>query len=354
MTDQVRIGMLGSGFIADFYVIGSRLAPGAVVVANYARPGSARGVEFASRHGIARTYDTIEALCADPEVDLVIVALPNHLHLPAVRAAAANGKAVVCTKPLGRDAVEAAEMVRLTRAAGVMAGYAENAAFAPEVMRVAEIVHTGALGRLTSVRAREGHSGPHAAHFWDAATAGGGAMLDMGCHGIETARILFGKDQRVRDVFMWGDTLVHGGRTAGEDNGILLMRYEDGRVATIEASWSAKGGIDVRIEAYGTTGRIVNDSTVTPIKAFIAESAGYLAEKTDADTGWVFPVADEPRVHGYDEMVRHFVTAYRDGVAPRETFDDGYIVNAIVDAGYRSMRSGGWEPLALEPELVAA
>jgi predicted dehydrogenase len=287
VTDQVRIGMLGSGFIADFYVTGSRLAPDAVIVANYARPGSARGPEFASRHGIARTYDSIEALCADPEVDLVIVALPNHLHLPAVRA-------------------------------------------------------------------REGHSGPHAAHFWDAATAGGGAMLDMGCHGIETARILFGKDQRVRDVFMWGGTLVHGGRTAGEDNGILLMRYEDGRVATIEASWSAKGGIDVRIEAYGTTGRIVNDSTVTPIKAFIAESAGYLAEKTDADTGWVFPVADEPRVHGYDEMVRHFVTAYRDGVAPRKTFDDGYIVNAIVDAGYRSMRSGVWEPLVLERELVAA
>jgi predicted dehydrogenase len=85
MTDPVRIGILGSGFIADFYL------------ANYSRSAE-RGAALAARYGIARTYDTIEGLCADEDVDIVIVALPNHLHLDAVRAATANGRAVVCTR----------------------------------------------------------------------------------------------------------------------------------------------------------------------------------------------------------------------------------------------------------------
>ena len=70
------------------------------------------------RHGIERTYDTMAGLCGDPEVDLVVIALPNHLHLEAVRAATAAGKGVLCTKPLGRNAAEAAEMLRLVQRRG--------------------------------------------------------------------------------------------------------------------------------------------------------------------------------------------------------------------------------------------
>ncbi len=65
------------------------------------------------------------------------------------------------------------------------------------------LLEAGAIGRPTTFRAREGHSGPHAAHFWDARLAGGGALLDMASHGAEAARRLFGKDVRVRDVFAW-------------------------------------------------------------------------------------------------------------------------------------------------------
>ncbi|HEX7473867.1 MAG TPA: Gfo/Idh/MocA family oxidoreductase [Candidatus Limnocylindrales bacterium] len=353
MGDPVRIGMLGSGFIADFYLAGARLVADAAVVANYSRSAE-RGAALAARYGIARTYDTIDALCAADDVQLVIVALPNHLHLEAVRAATAHGRAVVCTKPLGRNAAEAAEMVRLVRAAGVMGGYAENIAFSPDLGKMREIVDSGAIGRILSIRAREGHSGPHAAHFWDADTAGGGALLDMGCHGIEEVRILVGKDVRVSDVFAWGATLVHGDKTTGDDNAIALLRLEDGRVMTIEASWSAKGGLEGRTEISGTGGRIVTDTLSTSIRAFLETPAGYLAEKTDADTGWVFPIADEARVHGYDAQIRHFVEAFRGGTRPSETFEDGYVVNSIIDAAYRSMRSGRWEPVALDPEIAAA
>lgn len=352
MPAEVRLGMIGSGFIADHYLSGLRYVPGARVVAN-ASTGGARGADFASRHAIERTYDSIVELCADPEVDLVVIALPNHLHLEAVRAAVAAGKGVLCTKPLGRSADEAAEMLELVTEAGVFNGYLENEVFSPEVMKTQEMVASGALGRVLTIRAREGHSGPHAAHFWDAETAGGGAFLDMGCHCIEAVRFIVGKDVRVADVFAWGATLGHADKTTGEDNAIAILRFEDGRTATIEASWTAKGGIEVRNEIYCERGRIIHDLGSTPIRAFLMEPVGYLAEKTDADTGWVYPVADEPRVAGYDEQFRHFVEAYRAGTAPRETFEDGYVVNTIIDAAYRSMRSGRWEAVEARRAVAA-
>ena len=71
----------------------------------------------------------------------------------------------------------------------------------------------------------------------------------------------------------------------------------------------------------------------------------YLGEKVDADTGWVFPVPDETYTHGHDAMMRDVIEAFRTGTTPRETFHDGFVVNTIIDAAYRSMRSGRWEPV---------
>jgi len=195
----------------------------------------------------------------------------------------------------------------------------------------------GSIGRLTTVRAREGHSGPHAAHFWDAELAGGGALLDMASHGTEVARYLFGKDLAVKEVFAWGDTLVHGARTTGEDNAVMVIRFADGRAATCDVSWTSKGGLEGRFEVYGDAGRIVHDMGVGAIRAFIERPAGYLGEKADAETGWVFPVPDEVRVHGHDAMLADVVEAFREGREPAETLRDGYVVNAVLDAAYRSM-----------------
>jgi predicted dehydrogenase len=343
--------MLGSGFVADFYMDGLRDVPGAEVVANYSR-SQERAQEFGRRHGIKRTYTSMEELCADSNVDMVVIGLPNHLHLPAVRVAAAAKKAIVCTKPLARNGAEAAEIVNVARKAGIMHGYAETEVFSPDVMRAREMIEKGAIGDVLTVRAREAHSGPHAPHFWDAETAGGGALLDMGCHTVEAARYFFGKDHRIKDVFAWGATLVHREKTKGEDNAVLLLRLEDGRTSLTEASWTAKGGMELRNEVYGTKGRIVTDTSSTRVRAFIEESAGYLMEKADAETGWVFPIPDEARVYGYQEEMRHFVECYAEGKQPREDFIDGYIVNRVLDAAYISMKSGHWEPVQIDSKVT--
>ncbi len=348
---MVKLGLLGSGFVAGFYMDGLRDVRGAEVVANYSRSRD-RADEFGRRHAIPRQYTSMEELCADEEVELVVIGLPNHLHLDAVRIAAGSRKAIVCTKPLARTGAEAAEMVRLVRAAGVMHGYAETEVFSPDVMRARAMIESGAIGRVISIRAREAHSGPHAAHFWDAETAGGGALLDMGCHTIEAARYLFGKQHRIRDVLAYGVTLTHADRTTGEDNAVLIVRLEDGRFSLTEASWSARGGMELRNEVYGERGRIVTDTSATRVRAFVEESAGYLMEKADAETGWVFPIPDEARVYGYHEEMRHFVECCAAGAGPREDFVDGYVVNRVLDAAYASMRSDRWEPVQLDPEIT--
>ena len=347
----VRIGVLGSGFVADFYLDGLRDVRAARAVANYSRSAE-RAAEFGRRRGIARQYTDMAELCADPEVDLVVIALPNHLHLDATRIAAGAGKSIVCTKPLARNAQEAAEMVRIVREAGVMAGYAETEVFSPNVMKAREMIESGAIGELLSVRAREAHSGPHADHFWDAELAGGGALLDMGCHTIEAARYFFGKDVPVTEVFAWGATMTHGDKTTGEDNAVALVKFANGGISITEASWSAKGGMELRNEVVGTEGRLITDSTATSVWGFISKPAGYLMEKADADTGWVYPIPDEARHYGYQEELRHFVECHLTGAEPRETFVDGYVVNVILDACYRSMRSGRWEPVELDPAVT--
>jgi predicted dehydrogenase len=351
MPGQVGIGMLGSGFIGEFHTDGLRYIPDVRVAANYGA-GSERREAFAERYG-SRPYDSIDDVCADPDVDLVVVSLPNHLHEEAVRSATRHGKAVACTKPLGRNGEEAAEMLRLVEAAGVFHAYLENIVYMTEMVQMRQIVEAGAIGRPLTFRAREGHSGPHAAHFWDAELAGGGALLDMASHGIEAARYILGKDAEAEAAVAWGATLVHGGRTTGEDNAIMIVRFVDGRAATIDVSWTSKGGLEGRFEAYGDAGRIIQDLTSTPLRAFIERPAGYLAEKTDAETGWVFPVPDETHAHGHDAMMQDVVESFRGGREPRETFRDGYAVNAILDAAYRSMRSGQWEPVAIEARAPA-
>jgi hypothetical protein len=176
----------------------------------------------------------------------------------------------------------------------------------------------------------------------------------LGGHGVEAARYLFGKELEVRDVFAWGATLVHGDRTTGEDNAVAMIKFANGGISITEASWSMKGGMELRNEITGTEGRLVTDTLSTPIRGFISNPAGYLIEKADAETGWVYPLPDEARAYGYSQELRHFIDCFRTGAKPREDFVDGYVVNCALDACYRSMRSGRWEPIVLDPDVVGA
>ena len=245
--------------------------------------------------------------------------------------------------------------MRIVREAGVLHGYAETEVFSPNVVKAREMIESGAIGDIISVRAREAHSGPHAPHFWDAETAGGGALLDMGCHTIEAARYFFGKDIAMTEAFAWGATLTHGDKTTGEDNAVAMIKFANGGISITEASWSMKGGMELRNEITGTDGRLVTDSLETPIRGFITKPAGYLMEKADAETGWVYPMPDEARAYGYSAGA-----APLHRLLPRRA-DAARDVRRRLHRQLRARRvlpldakSGRWEPIALDPEVVGA
>ncbi|MGD9634671.1 MAG: Gfo/Idh/MocA family oxidoreductase, partial [Pirellulales bacterium] len=168
-----------------------------------------------------------------------------------------------------------------------------------------------------------------------------------GCHCIQIARSFIGKDVRPLEVTCWADTQVHP--IEAEDHGIGLVRYENGAVGQFEVSWCFRGGMDLRDEVSGTDGTIwLNHWLRTGYEMFTAAGQnGYISEKTETNTGWLFPVGDECNALGYHDMFTDMFEAIDGGVEPRETLYDGYVVNAIIDACYAANGSKKWEPVKL-------
>ncbi len=344
---QHAITMLGAGFIGDFYTStlhAQRRRDRVRVV--YSR-SEERGRSFSERWGIPESTTDLEAAIRHPETDVVVVALPNHLHEEAVTAVAAAGKPVLCTKPLGRNAAEAQRMLEAVEKAGVFAGYLEDLCYTPKTLKAIQSVEQGALGDVTWVRSRETHPGPHSAWFWDGRLTGGGAIIDMGCHCVEIIRNFVGKGNRPIEVMSTTDTLVHP--IDDEDNAIALIRFESGAIGQLEVSWTFRGGMDLRDEVAGTHGTIwLNHFLRTGYEMFTAGGgSGYVAEKAETSAGWLFPVGDEAAELGYVDMFTDQFEALDAGTEPRETFYDGYVVNAVMDAAYRSAKSRAWEPVEL-------
>ena len=343
-----KVTMLGTGLIGMFYTMTLHNQRGADRVhAVYSRREE-RATTFAEEWNIPHaTTDLAEAI-NHPETDVVVIGLPNNLHLKAVELAAEAGKGILCTKPLGRTADEAKAMLDIVEDAGVFGGYLEDLVYPPKTLKALESVQNGALGKILWVRSRETHPGPHSDWFWDLEQAGGGAIVDMGCHCIEIIRNFVGKNNRPLEVMCWADTLVHP--IDAEDHGIALIRFESGAMGQFEVSWAFRGGMDLRDEVSGSEGTIwLNHWLRTGYEMFTAVGqGGYVAEKAESDTGWLFPVGDEVAELGYRDMFLDMFNAIDEAREPMETFYDGYVVNAIIDACYKSAKSKQWEAVEVE------
>ncbi|MEP6914643.1 MAG: Gfo/Idh/MocA family oxidoreductase [Acidobacteriota bacterium] len=334
--------MLGSGFVAGFYMQGLANVRGHTVVANFSRNRD-RARQFATEWAIPEPTVDCDKLIRRDDIDLYVIALPNAEHLPVSVALSRAKRHQVCTKPLGRTRAEAKTMLSAAKRSGRMNGYAETEVFAPAVVKAGQVIQSGGIGRVLWVRSRESHGGPHSAHFRDPAKTGGGAMHDLGCHCISAARYFFGKDNAVVEVMAWGASLGSRSKAKAEDNALLVLKFAEGGIGHCELSWTTKGGLDLRNEIHGSEGSVFTDVTRgTPVSAFTTRSAGYVIEKAEIDFGWTRPLPEEAFAYGYQAEMRHFVECVRDGTTPRETYEDGYIVNCVLDAGYRSMRSRRW------------
>ncbi|RYY19783.1 MAG: Gfo/Idh/MocA family oxidoreductase [Chitinophagaceae bacterium] len=343
-----KLSMLGSGFIGRFYadsIQGYRSQD--KIVSIYSRKEeSAR--KFADDYKVGHVTINMEESIAHPDVDVVCISLPNHLHEEAVLLCCKHKKAVITTKPLGRNAEEAKRMLLAVEEAGIFNGYLEDLVYTPKFLKAHESVKNGALGRILWAKSRETHPGPHSDWFWNIELAGGGCILDLGCHCVEITRSYIGKDIRPVEVMCWADTQVKP--IDAEDHAIALIKYQNGAIAQFEVSWTFRGGLDLRDEVMGTEGTIwINNFLRTGFEMFTTgKGADYVAEKAESNTGWLFPVGDELNELGYNHMFMDMFNAIEEGRAPKETFYDGYVVNAVLDAAYRSVRSKLWEPVKLD------
>ena len=337
---KTKVAILGTGFISAIHLESyHRFVPDAQVVAIYGR-NAANAQALAGKHGVSAWYDDIDKLLAEADVDVIDICLPNYLHHEACMKAANRNKHIIIEKPLAMTLEEADEMIAVCKEKGLKFMYAEELCFAPKYERVRALVESGALGDVYMLKQAEKHSGPHSAWFYQKETAGGGVMMDMGCHALQWFRWMT-KNAQVKSVYADMKTVLHKNITDCDDNIVTLVEFENGVIGMAEDSWARHGGMDDRIEVYGTKGVSYADLfRGNAALTYSLDGYDYAMEKAGQTKGWTFTVFEEAFNQGYPQELAHFIQCVRENLQPLVTGEDGLAVLEIIYAAYESARTG--------------
>ena len=342
--DEVRLGIAGTGSIADTQTRALARVPGVGLAAVLSRSRT-NAEAFAQWKGIPEHFDDLEEFLK-VDMDAVSVCFPNSRHYEVATAAAKAGLHVIVEKPLAMSLAQADGMIAACQKAGKVLCYAEELCFVPKYARVKELVEEGALGEVYMVRQTEKHAGPYSEWFFKRETAGGGALMDMGCHGIEAIRWIKGKAEVV-EVSAQLDTFVQGEKTDLEDHAVVTMRFEDGSLGISESSWALQGGMESILEVYGTKG-VVKADLCRGSGISIYSDVGY-GMIPDLAKGWTVPDYNHDIEQGYVGEMEHFIDCIRNGKPPSEGAGDGKKVLEIMLAAYQSASTGRSVPLPFQP-----
>lgn len=354
--EPVRMGLIGSGWITEQHIEACAAAPETEVVAlaDYprdrgGRPG--RGEALAQKVGIATYFADYRKMLEDPNVEMVTVCLPNHLHAEVTLAALEAGKHVVVEKPLCLSLADADRIVAKAAEVGRIVGYAEELCFCPKFVRGKQIVDAGGLGELLFLEQTEIHGGPYSDWFFDPELAGGGALIDLGCHAIEYARWMFDKAPVTR-VSADISTMVHGGRGPVDDHCLLTLEFEGKKKALLQAGWIQQGGMTSEARIQGTQGVLRIDLLQNNGMEIFSNHG---APSLDLAAGWQKPDQAWLWNNGYPQEMSAFARAARLGHTPMESAADGRAVLEIMWAAYASAAEGRVIdlPYAPPPDLKA-
>ena len=309
----MEVAFLGSGWIQDFHAravaaLGGTLA----AVANH-RLETAE--VFAARHGIDRVTTDWRSVATDPSIDAVIVSTPNALHAEQSVAALETGRHVLVEKPMAVTVAECDAMIAAAGRGGASLMVAHCWRFHPDVIALRDRVAAGELGEVVKTRGYGVHAnwGPEG-WFVDPGLAGGGALLDMGVHAIDTSRFLLGDPDPERVCAVVG---TRYGTYEVDDDAILLISWAQGTNSVVEAGWwhPHKEGLEAETEVYGT--------------------GGYARIFPRTEPSEDYEHCTQPM---YTAQMREFLTAIEEGRPPRPSGEDGRVVVRIAQEAYAAAR----------------
>ena len=374
--------MVGAGFVAHLHAEGYRHVHGVDVELRWVtakRPE--RAAAFAAEFGVGKTAPDIEAILADPEVDVVDLCVPNHLHVPMVVAAGRVGKHVIVEKPLtgffGEAATPRAEMlqralasadeaIQACRAASVRLCYAENWVYAPAVQKARRLL-TASGGPVLRMIGEESHSGTHAPANKRWETGGGGSLIGKACHPLGAALYLKADEgMRLRgapvrpvsvmaELAYLADTAVFKATTPCylrvvensnvEDWGSMLIVFDDQTVAQISASDAVLCGVRNQLAIYGAKAVVfANINPNDAVQAYAPDprifESEYIVEKIETKAGWTFPQPNEDWSNGYFNEMQDFMECVAFGRDPLSGGQLARDVTAVIYGAYLSAAEG--------------
>lgn len=327
---KIRVAIVGTGYIGDFHARAILNAGGAEITVACARTRESAGA-FAKRYEIPHATTRALSIAGRDDVDAVVIGTPNKFHAPYALAMLEAKKHVLLEKPMAMNAKEAAAVARAARRykRTVLVGHMWR--FDAEVNYIRGAVKEGLIGDVVRTKGYGIHEnwGP-SGWFVKKKLAGGGALADMGVHAIDTARYIMG-DPAPKMVYASIGT--HYGDYDVDDTGVIMITWANGAVSVVESGWwqPHMDGPEAGTGIFGTKGY----AGLFPTQLKI--SAGGLP-------GTFKPSLPERSDHCgqaiYDRQMEHFLDCVRRRKKPTPGVDEGLTIMKIVDAAYRSARSG--------------
>jgi len=346
IVDKLGIGIVGTGWVAEVHALALAQTPQARLVSVTSRDKE-RGEAFAHKHGIPKVCTDHRSMLDDKEIDGITIGLPNHLHAQVVLDAASAKKHVICEKPLATNLQEGQQMVDACRDAGVMLGLAVELCFVPKFVRAKELMESGAIGRVYQVHQREQHDGPHSPWFFTRDEAGGGVLMDMGCHSIEVTRYVLGHPKPLA-VYARMSNEIHP-HSELEDHCTVIVEFEGGINAILEPSWALRGGMESHLNLFGTDGVLYSDLLRdTGMRMFSRTGTS----EDPSSLMWSVPDPDWLWNNGYPQEMKHFLHCMQTGEKPRVSGEDGLAQLEITYAAYHSAATDKRVTLPFRPDNV--
>lgn len=317
---EVRVAVIGAGGIGGTHLDAYAVLPNLCKVVGVADiqldAAQKRAVAFgaAAFAGYAEMLDAVKP-------DAVSICTPPDAHLPAARAAAERGIAVLCEKPPARNLAETEALVEACRRAGVPLQFAFCHRFHQPVQQAQALIASGRLGQVVQIYNRFGFRFSRAGSSWftDPAVAGGGMLIDTLVHSVDIFRALAGEVRRVEAAVNTSLPIEV------EDSAAMLVYAESGAMGCLTCSWVTPVS-EAEVRVYGTEGEAIID---------YGQPDG-LIYKLAGDAEWTKLPFDQP--NRFIRQAESFLTTVQTGGTSRPGPEDGLAVMRVIDAAYASAR----------------